>query len=64
MQSLDFFTSRINSFVKRGTTDIFIPNEEVAYNLYVIQDEKKGYVFSAPLRVHRKEIEECESCSA
>ena len=64
MQSLDFFTSRVGTFIKRGTTDVFIADDTTALALYNLQDEKKGYVFSAPVRVHRREMEECEACSA
>lgn len=62
MKPLSFFTDHIGSFIKRGNTDVYVKDLETARALYEVQDER--YTFSAPLRIHKRELEECESCSA
>ena len=64
MNNLSWFEERVNSYVLRGSTEIFVDSLETANKLFYLQDEKKGYLFNAPIRIHRKPIEECESCSA
>jgi len=62
MKDLSWFTSREGSYILRGTTEVFIDSEDTAKKLFELQSN--NYTFEAPLRIHRKEIEYCESCSS
>lgn len=64
LQNLSWFESKIGSFINRGTTEVFVDSLKTANELFYLQDEKKGYLFTAPVRIHRKEIEHCEACSS
>ena len=62
MKDLHWFTTRVGSFVLRGTNEIYIKSYEMAEKLYAIQSE--NYTFSPKIQVHKRELTECESCSA
>ena len=64
MENLSWFESKVGSFILRGTAEIFVDSLETANKLFYLQDEKKGYLFKSPVRIHRKPVEECESCSS
>jgi hypothetical protein len=62
IHNLQWFLDRVDTFILRGSTEIFIKDEAMARELHDLQGE--GYEFSAKVRVHRKPPEECEACSA
>ena len=62
MQNLSWFESKVGSFILRGTTSVFVESLEAANKLFYLQDEKKGYLFTSPVRIHRRELEECLAC--
>ena len=64
LHDLKWFEDREGGFILRGTTEVFIPNQEAAKKLFEAQDAEKGYLFIEKLIVHRPRPEECESCSA
>lgn len=62
MKDIQWFLDRVEGFVLRGTTEVFINDEEMAKKLFEMQSDE--YVFTAKVTVHRKPPAECESCSA
>jgi len=44
LKDLQWFLDREGSFIMRGTTEVFIANEEVAKKLFEAQDE--NYTFN------------------
>jgi len=64
MKDLQWFLDREGSYIMRGTTEVFVADEVKAKELFKLQDEKKGYLFSEKLIIHRSRPEECESCSS
>lgn len=64
LKDLKWFEDRVGSYILRGTTEVFIPNEEAAASLFKAQDEEEGYFFTEKIVIHRPRPEECESCSA
>lgn len=62
LRDLQWFTDREGSYIMRGTTEVFIPNEAAAKKLHEMQSDE--YVFSEKLVIHRARPEPCESCSA
>lgn len=62
MKDLQWFLDRVDSYILRGTTEIFIKSEEMAQELF--EKQSAEWQFSEKVRVHRAAPEECESCSA
>lgn len=62
MHDLQWFLDRVDTFILRGSTELFIKDEAMATELHKLQG--KGYEFGVKVRVHRKPPEECEACSA
>ncbi len=61
MKDLQWFTAREGSFVLRGTTEVFISNEEVAQKLFELQSDT--YTFDVKLNIHRApDMEPCRAC--
>lgn len=62
MKDLQWFLDREGSYIMRGTTEVFIPNEETANKLFEMQS--KDYTFSEKIVIHRAAPESCPSCEA
>lgn len=62
MKSLQWFLDREGSYILRGTTEVFITNEETAKKLHALQSDK--YIFTEKIRIHKARPIECESCSS
>ena len=62
LHDLQWFTDRVDTFILRDKTDVFIKDEEAAQKLFDLQSE--SYTFTVKPRIHRAAPEECQSCSA
>ena len=62
MQTLEWFLQRVEGYILRGTTEVYIETDEVAHKLFAVQSP--AYSFTAKVIIHRAPQEECESCSA
>jgi hypothetical protein len=62
MHELQWFLDRVGSYILRGTTEVFINDEETAKKLHATQSEE--YKFSEKIRVHRKPPDDCPACEA
>ena len=63
-QTLQWFLDHEGAFILRNTTEVFIKDEEMAKELFSLQDERKDYTFKEKIRIHKARPVECESCSA
>jgi hypothetical protein len=64
MKDLQWFLDREGSYIMRGTTEVFVASEIKAKELFKLQDEEGGYLFSEKLIIHRARPEPCDSCSS
>lgn len=60
MKDKQWFIDHVDTFVLRGSTEVFINNEATAEKLYELQDDK--YQFSEKVRIHKAPMSTCLSC--